>query len=87
MAECEAFWMGAAIVGTRRTESGSFSQVIASKKIVETFNLLTKAVKDPNEARQMSSGFNCKLLTKPSVKNDLWEFLSRNMLAIPMALA
>jgi len=70
--------------GTRRTESGKFSPLIASNDIVETPNLLTKAVEDPNEARQMSSvwsGCNCKLLTKPSVKNDLWKPSSRSMLA------
>jgi len=59
--------VGAAMVGTRRTESGSFSLVIVSKNIVETLNLLNKAVEDP---RQMSSAWSGKLLAKLSVKNN-----------------
>ena len=55
MAEREVFCMGATMAGTKRTDSGSLSPVMVSKKIVATFNLLTKPVKDPNEARQMSS--------------------------------
>ena len=55
------------MVGTRRTQSGSFSPVIVSKNIVETLNLLNKAVEDP---RQMSSAWSGKLLAKLSVKNN-----------------